>query len=425
MVGEVLPRDRPDPHPGEVGYLEPFERESGRPAFGHDAVGGGRPRPLTEDLVGVFANAGCGSWRWQRLPIDLDEGAGSTCTIAVWQDDRLPVGTLLQLGKAEDVGRGVHRHDRAPCRKRVLEQLGAGSTGGDPLDRGHNLREVRIGHRPLTQALVPGRPVLVRHPAGKLDPSRRSPAGDGREEGTAECNQHLAIGGRIDQRHRHAATARGAALARQICALDGGRDRRVQRRPEGRGLGRDIDELAAARHEPPVMRNERADRPLHRRVVPDLRHGDAHGGPVGVAGDSDHPAHRGQREVAGGVACERSVLTEGGDRHVYETGIGLPETLPPQPPLPELARRRVLDEEVRARDQAQELIPPLALLEIQHHAAFPTIEGVEAQPLHAFRLALVAWRCEPRGGAARRLDFDRIGAEPREQVGRELRALIG
>ncbi len=173
------------------------------------------------------------------------------------------------------------------------------------------------------------------------------------------------------------------------------------------------------------MRNERADRPLHRRVVPDLRHGDAHGGPVGVAGDSDHLAHRGQREVAGGVACERSVLTEGGDRHVYETGIGLPETLPPQPPLPELARRRVLDEEVRARDQAQELIPPLALLEIQHHAAFPTIEGVEAQPLHAFRLALVARRCEPRGGAARRLDFDRIGAEPREQVGRELRALIG
>ena len=198
----------------------------------------------------------------------------------------------------------------------------------------------------------------------------------------------------------------------------------LQSGPEDRGLRRDVDELRVARREPPPVRDECGHRAFGCRVVPGLRHGDAHRAPVGVAVERHHAAHRGEGQIGRQVVRVRPVLSERGGGDVHQAWVDGAQRLEAEAARGHRARCLVLEEKVGAGNQAQKVRAAGFAIEVEGDAAFAAVEDVEAQALQAIRQRRIQWGGMARRAFARRLHFDHIGAEPRENERAQLGARV-
>ena len=108
-----------------------------------------------------------------------------------------------------------------------------------------------------------------------------------------------------------------------------------------------------------------------------------------------HAAHRGEREVGREVVGVRPVLPERADRDVHEIGPRLAQRREAEPARVHRAGAGVLDHEVGARDQREEVRAAARAVEVEHDAALAAVEGVEAQARERVRQARA--RAAPRG----------------------------
>ena len=367
------------------------------PAIGAVEVG--------EHLLGVLAEAGRGE-----------------------RDPRLgPAEAPVRLGAGHPaVGRVEHRHEVLGDRLRVFEQARAqrlaALAGG-----GRHVRLVQAAlpllGAALAEAGLEDRQQLVAPlDAGAVGGEAGIVAQLGEAEGVAELRPEAVVGDahrditigtgedlvRDDvgagAAHR-AGRGAGGAPAREVLgdAARGPGDRRLQLRglDERPAAGpfahveRDEDRLQVGEGAAPVERRRAA-----RELLP----------PACLAGDAGQPG-RGLREpLVAGHAVHRPARAVGRALQVDQPRVVLAQQLVAEAEAAHhLGRAEVLDQHVGAADQAQRLRVALGILEVEHDAALAEVvaeEGVAGPAQHRRRAA--------HGVAARRLDLDRVGAEPAE-----------
>ena len=141
-------------------------------------------------------------------------------------------------------------------------------------------------------------------------------------------------------------------------------------------------------------------RRLGGRVEPRLRHRDAHRAPVAVSVERHGSPHRGQGEIRRLVVGVRPGLTERREGHIDEVRPHRPQRLEAQPVPLHHTGAGVLDEEVGAGDQGEEIGATGLLVQVEHDTALAPIERLEGQAGRAGRL--IAGERAPRTGPASR-----------------------
>ena len=164
-------------------------------------------------------------------------------------------------------------------------------------------------------------------------------------------------------------------------------DHCVEAGPEDRGLDRYVDELCFSGREPPVVGDHRADRAFRGRVVPRLRHRDAHRRAITLAVQGHHAPHGGEREIRGEVACVRAVLAERCRRHVDQARVDLAQLREADAARGHRARCGVFEQEGGRCDQALERRAPRGALEVEDDASLAAVESVKAHALQTLRQA--------------------------------------
>jgi hypothetical protein len=272
---------------------------------------------------------------------------------------------------------------------------------------------------------------LVRRPVFGSRPLRahgavgEHPRDQARQRCGGGDQHHLAVGAGVDERCGQRAELQHAAVALDVPALNGVRDHGVEAGPEHGALYRHIHELRGDRPQAPPVGDQRGDRALGGSVVPRLRHADADRAAVGIAAQRHHPAHRRQRQIGGQMVRVGAVLPEWRDRDVDEPRVDRTQGVEADPARGHRTGGGVLENEIGARHQAQELRTPGGAVEIENDAALAAIEGMEAEAVQVGRQAGVQWRLVSRPAAARRFDFDHVGAEPGENERPKLSARVG
>jgi hypothetical protein len=125
------------------------------------------------------------------------------------------------------------------------------------------------------------------------------------------------------------------------------------------------------------------------------------------------------------MTCVRSVLSERSDGNVDQPRIDGAQRLEAEAARGHRPGGGVLEDEVGAGDQVQELVARRFAIEVESDAALAAVEGVEVQTLEPRRQSRVERPREPRRAAARRLDLDHVGAQSSQNERSELRARIG
>ena len=119
------------------------------------------------------------------------------------------------------------------------------------------------------------------------------------------------------------------------------------------------------------------------------------------------------------------VLAERADRDVHEIGPRLAKRREAELARVHRAGARVLDHEVGARDEREEVRAAARAVEIQRDAAFAAVERVQAQARERGRHTGHERFGAARVAAVRRLHLDHVGAEPGQHHRAERGASVG
>ncbi len=257
--------------------------------------------------------------------------------------------------------------------------------------------------RPPLHALRVRREAPLERQVERLAEPREEPVVRGGEHQLPVTGRERLVG--RDQGERRAVTT-GRLPGREVAGEV------VAHQADGRLEQREVDRVRPAG----VKRRDDGERgPEPRREV-DERGADADAGPVGLAGDGDDAGEGLHERVVAGVLAERPLAAERADRDVDDARAALPHRLGAEAePLGE-PRSQALEEDVRARRQAEHRLAAAGGAQVDRDRALPRVGGEEEDAL-----AVGERRApEPRLVAALGpLDLDDVRSERGEDLGAE------
>jgi hypothetical protein len=174
-----------------------------------------------------------------------------------------------------------------------------------------------------------------------------------------------------------------------------------------------------------MMRDQRRDGGLGASMQVSLGDADAYGRPIVVAAKHEGAAGGQDNEVAVGVMCLRTVLTERRDRDIDQGRVDRRDIGIAESTLGKRAGGVRLDEEVRARDEAPQDRLPVVGVEIQRDAPLVAVVGPPVQRAVGMRVVLIKRPEPPSRRSARWLHLDHVGTEVAQDLAAEQAALGG